>query len=45
MSEKILLNWKGGEVEVDTLGCKMIPIFNLDGKKIKPLHELSLIHI
>ena len=39
MSEKILLNWKGGEVEVDTLGCKMIPIFNLDGKKIKPLHE------
>ena len=39
MSEKILLNWKGGEIEVDTLGCKMVPIFNFSGKKIKPLHE------
>ena len=39
MSEKILLNWKGGEIEVDTLGCKMVPIFNFNGKKIKPLHE------
>ena len=39
MGEKILLNWRGGEIQVDTLGCKMIPVFNLEGKKIKPLHE------
>ena len=39
MKEKHHLSWKGGEIEVDTLGCKMLPIFNLNGKKIKPLHE------
>ena len=39
MKEKHSLIWKGGEIEVDTLGCKMIPIFNLNGQKIKPLHE------
>ena len=39
MKEKHNLSWQGGEIEVDTLGCKMLPIFNLNGKKIKPLHE------
>ncbi len=31
--------WKGGEIIIDTLGCKMVPTFNLNNKKIKPLHE------
>ena len=35
MNEKYYLSWKGGEIEIDALGCKMIPIFNLNGKKIK----------
>ena len=39
MNEKYYLSWKGGEIEIDALGCKMIPIFNLNGKKIKPFHE------
>ena len=39
MSKIHRLIWKGGEIEVDTLGCKMIPLFNLNGRKIKPLHE------
>ena len=39
MSKIHRLIWKGGEIEVDTLGCKMIPVFNLNGHKIKPLHE------
>ena len=39
MKEKHSLIWKGGEIEVDTLGCKMIPIFNLNGQQIRLLHE------
>ena len=39
MSKIHRLIWKGGEIEIDTLGCKMIPVFNLNGRKIKPLHE------
>ena len=39
MNEKYYLSWKGGEIEIDALGCKMIPTFNLNGKKIKPFHE------
>ncbi len=31
--------WTGGEIIIDELGCKMMPIFNLNNKKIKPLHE------
>ena len=33
MNKKYYLSWKGGEIEIDALGCKMIPIFNLNGKK------------
>ena len=39
MTEVHKLNWKGGEIEIDLLGCKMMPTFNLNGKVIKPLHE------
>ena len=38
------INWKGGEIEIDTLGCKMLPTFNLDGKNIKPLHEADWVN-
>ena len=39
MNEIYKIIWRGGEIEIDSLGCKMLPIFNLNGKKIKPLHE------
>ena len=39
MNKSYHLNWKGGKIEIDSLGCKMLPTFNLDGQKIKPLHE------
>ena len=39
MKEVHHLNWEGGQIEIDTLGCKMLPTFNLDGQKVKPLHE------
>ena len=39
MNEKYYLSWQGGEIEIDALGCKMTPVFNLNGKKIKPFHE------
>ena len=32
MNEKYHLSWKGGEIEIDALGCKMTPVFNLNGK-------------
>ena len=39
MSENYKIIWTGGEIEIDPLGCKMVPTFNLNGKNIKPLHE------
>ncbi len=39
MNKQHKIVWKGGEVIIDTLGCKMMPTFNLKNKKIKPLHE------
>ena len=30
--------WKGGEIESDSLGCKLLPTFNFNGQQIKPLH-------
>ena len=38
------INWKGGEIEIDSLGCKMLPTFSFDGKNIKPLHEADWVN-
>ena len=36
MKEKHHLSWKNGEIEVDTLGCKMLPILILMERKSNP---------
>ena len=38
------LIWNGGEIEIDSLGCKMLPTFNLNGEKVKPLHEAEWVN-
>ena len=34
MTEKHSLSWKGGEIDIWTLGCKIVPKFKLNDKII-----------
>jgi hypothetical protein len=37
------LNWSGGEIDIWSLGCKIIPKFRLKNKVIQPLHSANWI--
>ncbi|PPR54805.1 MAG: hypothetical protein CFH16_00121 [Alphaproteobacteria bacterium MarineAlpha5_Bin6] len=43
MTEKHSLSWNGGEIDIWTLGCKIIPKFKLNNKIIEPLHSANWI--
>ena len=43
MNELHTLIWNGGEIDIWTLGCKIIPKFKLNNKLIEPLHSANWI--
>ena len=43
MSELHTLKWQGGEVDIWSLGCKIIPKFKLNNKLVEPLHSANWI--
>ena len=38
MSKNYILKWSGGEINISSLGCMMVPKFKLDDKYVVPLH-------
>ena len=43
MTKKHSLSWNGGEIDIWTLGCKIIPKFKLNNRIIVPLHSANWI--
>jgi len=43
MNDKYSLKWLGGEIDIWTLGCKIVPKFKLKDKIIEPLHSANWI--
>jgi|TARA_B110000438_G_C15806966_1_gene647851 hypothetical protein len=43
MSELHTLYWDGGEIDIWSLGCKIVPKFKLNNKLVEPLHSANWI--
>ena len=37
MKELHTLNWEGGEIDIWSLGCKIVPKFKIKNKLIEPI--------
>ena len=44
MSKNFLLKWSGGEINISSMGCMMVPKFKLDNNYINPLHSAEWIN-
>lgn len=43
MTELHTLNWEGGEIDIWSLGCKIVPKFKINNKLVEPLHSANWI--
>ena len=43
MNELHTLSWEGGEIDIWSLGCKIIPKFKINNKLVEPLHSANWI--
>ena len=41
MKDLIVLKWKGGEIEINPLGCTMYPKFKIGNRILTPLHSAN----
>ena len=41
MTELHTLNWEGGEIDIWSLGCKIVPKFKINNRLVEPLHSAN----